>query len=99
VVPAGSQNFAFLGQFVEIPHGIVFTTEYSVLGAIHAVKKFVKPSLVVPPMYFGQYHPLTCAAVASAMARYVKSVRKLNEVEIDHPTRFKDKLNKYTSTC
>jgi oleate hydratase len=69
VVPAGSQNFAFLGQFVEIPHGIVFTTEYSVLAAIHAVKKFVKPSLVVPPMYFGQYHPLTCAAVASAMAR------------------------------
>ena len=27
-----------LGQFVEIPNGIVFTTEYSVLGAIHAVK-------------------------------------------------------------
>ncbi len=69
VVPAGSQNFAFLGQFVEIPHGIVFTTEYSVLGAIHAVKKFVNPSLVVPSMYFGQYHPLTCAAVAGALAR------------------------------
>jgi oleate hydratase len=69
VVPAGSKNFAFLGQFVEIPHGIVFTTEYSVLGAIHAVKKFVKPSLVVPPMYFGQYHPLTCIAVAGALAR------------------------------
>ena len=69
VVPADSRNFAFLGQFVEIPHGIVFTTEYSVLGAIHAVKKFVKPSLVVPPMYFGQYHPLTCIAVAGAVAR------------------------------
>ena len=69
VVPAGSRNFALLGQFVEIPDGIVFTTEYSVLGAIHAVKKFVKPSLVVPPMYFGQYHPLTCIAVARAVAR------------------------------
>jgi oleate hydratase len=69
VVPAGSKNFAFLGQFVEIPHGIVFTTEYSVRGAIHAVKKFVKPSLVVPPMYFGQYHPLTCLAVVGALAR------------------------------
>ena len=69
VVPTGSRNFAFLGQFVEIPHGIVFTTEYSVLGAIHAVKKFVMPSLVVPPMYFGQYHPLTCIAVAGALAR------------------------------
>ena len=69
VVPAGSKNFAFLGQFVEIPKGIVFTTEYSVLGAIQAVKKFVKPSLVVPPMYFGQYHPLTCIAVARALLR------------------------------
>jgi oleate hydratase len=69
VVPAGSKNFAFLGQFVEIPNGIVFTTEYSVLGAIHAVKKFVKPSLVVPPMYFGQFHPLTCVAVARALVR------------------------------
>ena len=69
VVPEGSKNFAFLGQFVEIPHGIVFTTEYSVLGAIHAVKTFVKPSLVVPPMYFGQYHPLTSLAVAGALMR------------------------------
>jgi oleate hydratase len=69
VVPAGSKNFAFLGQFVEIPNGIVFTTEYSVLGAILAVKKFVKPSLVVPPMYFGQYNPLTCISVARALFR------------------------------
>lgn len=69
VVPEGSKNFAFLGQFVEIPHGIVFTTEYSVMGAIHAVKTFVKPSLVVPPMYFGQYHPLTSLAVAGALMR------------------------------
>jgi len=69
VVPDGSKNFALLGQFVEIPDGIVFTTEYSVLGAIHAVKQLVKPSLVVPPMYFGQYHPLTAIAVARALAR------------------------------
>lgn len=64
----GSFKIAHM-QFVEIPNGIVFTTEYSVLGAIHAVKKFVKPSLVVPPMYFGQYHPLTRISVARALAR------------------------------
>lgn len=69
VVPEGSKNFALLGQFVEIPDGIVYTTEYSVLGAIHAVKKFVKPSLVVPPMYFGQYHLPTSIAVARALSR------------------------------
>ena len=69
VVPEGSRNFALLGQFVEIPDGIVFTTEYSVLGAIQAVKKFVKPSLEVPPMYFGQHNPLTSIAVARALFR------------------------------
>jgi oleate hydratase len=69
VVPAGSRNFALLGQFVEIPDGIVFTTEYSVLGAIHAVKQFVQPSLEVPPIYFGQHNPLTFIAVAGALAR------------------------------
>jgi oleate hydratase len=69
VVPEGSKNFALLGQFVEIPDGIVFTTEYSVLGAIHAVKRFVKPSLAVPPMYFGQHHPRTVIEVALALAR------------------------------
>jgi oleate hydratase len=69
VVPAGSKNFAFLGQFVETPDGIVFTTEYSVLGAMQAVKQFVEPSLVVPSMYFGQHHPLTAIAVARALAR------------------------------
>jgi oleate hydratase len=69
VVPAGSKNFAFLGQFVEIPDGIVFTTEYSVLGAIHAVKRFVQPSLEVPPLYFGHHHPLTVVEVARALAR------------------------------
>jgi oleate hydratase len=69
VVPEGSRNFAFLGQFVEIPDGIVFTTEYSVLGAMLAVKEFVKPSLAIPPMYFGQHNPLTSIAVARALVR------------------------------
>lgn len=70
VVPAGSKNFAFLGQFVEIPDGIVFTTEYSVLGAILAIKKLVKPSLVVPPMYFGLLNPRTCLANFRALNRF-----------------------------
>ena len=56
VVPKGSQNFALLGQFVEIPDGIVFTTEYSVLGAILAINKLVDSSVKPPEMYFGQHH-------------------------------------------
>ena len=30
VVPAGAENFAFLGEFVETPEDTVFTTEYAV---------------------------------------------------------------------
>ncbi|HTJ70921.1 MAG TPA: oleate hydratase [Actinospica sp.] len=36
-VPAGARNFAFLGQFVEIPGHVAFSMEYSVLSAMHAV--------------------------------------------------------------
>jgi oleate hydratase len=37
VVPGRAENFAFLGQFTELPQDVVFTVEYSVHGAMHAV--------------------------------------------------------------
>ena len=37
VVPHGATNFAFLGQYCEIPHDVVFTVEYSVRAAQMAV--------------------------------------------------------------
>lgn len=37
VIPKGSTNFAFVGQYVEIPEDVVFTVEYSVRGAQMAV--------------------------------------------------------------
>lgn len=41
VIPAGSKNLAFLGQFTEIPNDCVFTVEYSVRSAIMAVYKLL----------------------------------------------------------
>jgi oleate hydratase len=35
--PAGARNFAFLGQYVEIPDEVAFSMEYSVRSAMHAV--------------------------------------------------------------
>ena len=55
------ENFPKLSGSSQCRHGDSIrgrrqhTTEYGVLGVIKAVKNFVKPSLVVPPMYFGQY--------------------------------------------
>jgi oleate hydratase len=51
VVPAGSANFAFLGQFVEIPEDVVFTVEYSVRGAMHAVYGLLGVDRPIPPVY------------------------------------------------
>lgn len=41
VIPEGSKNLAFLGQFTEIPNDCVFTVEYSVRSAIMAVYKLL----------------------------------------------------------
>ncbi|KAJ3016588.1 UNVERIFIED_CONTAM: hypothetical protein HDU68_012138 [Siphonaria sp. JEL0065] len=40
VMPKNATNFAFLGQFVEVPNDVVFTVEYSVRCAQIAVFKF-----------------------------------------------------------
>ncbi|HEY8098220.1 MAG TPA: oleate hydratase, partial [Methylobacter sp.] len=39
VVPPGAKNFAFIGQFCEIPDDVVFTVEYSVRSAQMAAYK------------------------------------------------------------
>ncbi len=55
VVPQGSTNLAFLGQFAEIPNDCVFTVEYSVRSAIMAVYGLLGLDKQVPPVYEGQF--------------------------------------------
>lgn len=57
VVPRGSTNLAFLGQFCEIPHDTVFTVEYSVRSAQTAVYSLLRLGKKVMPIYKGQYDP------------------------------------------
>lgn len=49
-VPAGSKNFAFISQFVEIPDDVVFTVEYSVRAAQTAVYQLLGIYRDVPPV-------------------------------------------------
>jgi myosin-crossreactive antigen len=49
-VPAGSRNFAFISQFVEIADDVVFTVEYSVRAAQMAVYELLGVSRKVPPV-------------------------------------------------
>lgn len=55
VVPDRAENFAFLGQFTELAEDVVFTVEYSVHGAMHAVYQLFG---VDKPIYHGLLDPL-----------------------------------------
>ena len=57
VVPEGSTNFAFVGQFVEIPDDVVFTVEYSVRSAQVAVYELLKLDKEPPSIYKSQFDP------------------------------------------
>ena len=49
-VPPGSQNLAFVSQFVEIPDDVVFTVEYSVRAAQIAVYELLGVDREIPPI-------------------------------------------------
>ncbi|MDD5037026.1 MAG: oleate hydratase, partial [Methylococcaceae bacterium] len=49
VVPVGAKNFAFIGQFCEIPDDVVFTVEYSIRSALLAVYSLLDIKKEVPP--------------------------------------------------
>lgn len=53
VVPKGSVNLAFVGQFCELPDDTVFTVEYSVRAAKMAVTTLLKLNKPIPPVYVG----------------------------------------------
>jgi oleate hydratase len=57
VVPKGSTNLAFIGQFAELPNDVVFTVEYSVRSAQIAVETLLKLDKKPSPLYKGEYDP------------------------------------------
>jgi oleate hydratase len=57
VVPEGSTNLAFIGQFAEQPDDVVFTVEYSVRCAQTAVYTLLKLDKKPPPVYKGAHDP------------------------------------------
>lgn len=58
VVPESSENFAFIGQYCEMPDDIVFTLDYSVRSAQTAVYKLLKLNKLPTPIYKGHHNPL-----------------------------------------
>ena len=57
VVPKGSENFALIGQFCELPDDVVFTVEYSIRSAQTAVYQLLGLKREPPPVYQGKFDP------------------------------------------
>lgn len=57
VVPPGTVNLAFVGQYVEIPDNVVYTVEYSIHSAALAVATLLGAPQRVPSAYRGLEHP------------------------------------------
>ena len=55
VVPDGSVNFAFIGQFAETPRDTIFTTEYSIRTGMEAVYTLLDVDRAVPEVWGSQY--------------------------------------------
>ena len=55
VVPEGSLNFAFIGNFAETPRDTVFTTEYSIRTAMEAVYTLANVDRGVPEVWGSVY--------------------------------------------
>ena len=55
VVPKGAVNFAFLGQFAEVPRDTIFTTEYSMRTAMVAVYTLLNVDRGVPEVWGSTY--------------------------------------------
>jgi oleate hydratase len=57
VVPSGSTNLAFIGQYAEVEDDVVFTVEYSVRTAWTAVATLLRLDRQPPPVYQGRRDP------------------------------------------
>lgn len=69
VVPEGSKNFAFIGQFCEMPEDTVFTVEYSVRSAQTAVFGLLGLDKSPSPIYHGNRHPTVLAKALKTLFR------------------------------
>ena len=96
VIPEGSVNLAFVGQFCEIEDDCVFTVEYSVRSAIMAVYGLLNLEKPVPEIYPSQYDIRVLATAVKTMKSDDEGILKkmaesLLKRKLSH-TRFADLL-------
>ena len=96
VVPEGSVNFAFIGNFAETPRDTVFTTEYSIRTGMEAVYTLLNVDRGVPEVWGSVYdlRDLLDATVA------LRDDKKLTDMELGFKERIalKETLKKVSGT-
>lgn len=78
VVPQGSKNLAFIGNFAETERDTVFTTEYSVRTAMEAVYQLLDVERGVPETFASAYD---VRALASSLY-YLSDRKKLVDMDL-----------------
>ena len=77
VVPEGSKNFAFLGQFAETKRDTIFTTEYSIRTAMEAVYTLLNIDRGVPEVW-GSVYDIRDLLNATVQLRDGKKITDMN---------------------
>lgn len=88
VVPKGSQNLAFIGNFAETERDTVFTTEYSVRTAMEAVYTLLNVDRGVPEV-FGSCFDIR---VLLNSVYYLTDKKKLEEIKLPWLASILEKL-------
>ena len=78
VIPEGSKNLAFIGNFAETPRDTVFTTEYSVRTAMEAVYTLLDVDRGVPEVFNSAYD----LRVMTKSTNCLMDGKKLEEVKL-----------------
>lgn len=96
VVPDGSVNFAFIGQFAETERDTIFTVEYSVRTAMEAVYTLLNIDRGVPEVFASCYDIRVLLDSTSKMM----DGKKLSEMKLPFPMNFigKRALKKVSGT-
>lgn len=87
VVPEGSVNLAFIGNFAEIERDTVFTTEYSVRTAMAAVYTLLNIERGVPEVYASAYD---IRAILAASSRLMDG-RKITDLKLPFFLKYVEK--------
>ena len=85
VVPAGSVNLAFIGQYAETPRDTVFTTEYSIRTGMEAVYTLCDVDRGVPEVW-GSVYDLRDLLRSIHM---LSDGKRLDQMDLDLKTRVK----------